>query len=240
MRSKPARLCHVYWLSTTLQCGPCASRDRAHRRQRPHNQPCGFHHLLCCRPRRLGARRFLADSHLGASLERLRIGLSDSQQAWTKLDGGQCTGVDLFVNLFAADEPIRRQFGNGYVRCRMRLKILDYHADSSECVKLMVTGESCVSALAAIRETSEHARGVGLLVVGTKDRSSVKRFESPSGRADRVYPARSDYASRARTNWPKPPSPGCLVRPQGKFDCPIVAACSKASPPSVHPSVFRA
>ena len=33
----------VYCFSSTLQCGPCASTDRAHRRQRPHNQSYCFH-----------------------------------------------------------------------------------------------------------------------------------------------------------------------------------------------------
>jgi hypothetical protein len=58
----------------------------------------------------------LAAAHVGASLERSRFRRTDSQQAWTKPDGGQSAGVDLFVDLFAANEPILRQFRDRDVR----------------------------------------------------------------------------------------------------------------------------
>jgi len=72
---------------------------------------------------------FVGGSHVRASLERARIVRADSQQAWTKPDGRESTGVDLFLYLFAANEPILRQFGDGDVRLQMRLKILDCHFD---------------------------------------------------------------------------------------------------------------
>ena len=50
------------------------------------------------------------------------------------LTAGQGTGVYLFVNLSAVNQPILRQFCDGYVRCRMRLQILDSHSRNPQDV----------------------------------------------------------------------------------------------------------
>ena len=55
---------------------------------------------------------------------------ADAEKPRTKPNGRQGAGFDLFVDLFAADEPILSQFRHGDVRFRMRLKVLDRHVTS--------------------------------------------------------------------------------------------------------------
>jgi hypothetical protein len=52
-----------------------------------------------------------------------RVNCSDAHEAGAESNGRQCSGVDLFVNLLAANEPVRRKLRHGHVRFRMLLKI---------------------------------------------------------------------------------------------------------------------
>ena len=67
-------------------------------------------------------------THIRAALEGARVDCTDSQKARTKPDRGQGAGLDLLINLFAANEPVLREFCHGNVRLSMRLKIMDSHA----------------------------------------------------------------------------------------------------------------
>jgi hypothetical protein len=69
----------------------------------------------------------LGRSHVREPFELPGVGRSDAQQAWTKSNGGQRAGVDLFVDLFAPDKPVFGQFRYRHVWFRMSLEVLQPH-----------------------------------------------------------------------------------------------------------------
>ena len=71
-------------------------------------------------------------AHVGKAFELDGISGSDQYQAWAEPNGWQCPGLDLLVHLFADNEPVLRQLGDGHVRLRMRLQVFYAHVTAMD------------------------------------------------------------------------------------------------------------
>ena len=66
--------------------------------------------------------------HVREAFEFAGVSGSDAQQARTESNRRQRARVDVFVDLFAADDPVLRQLRHCYIWLCMRFEIFQTHA----------------------------------------------------------------------------------------------------------------